>query len=565
MTFNYLQKGCFVLSLSDSATLIKQALDKNPTDIEAAEYLFESIIALEKQNYKYSHDLNRYLKFISANALSKTKDLNHIQRFYEIQRKCLIFSAKRGDFDSFLQAVEWNRPIDKKFYLPRRRYLKQVVDGYQAVVDKKIRLLLVSLVKRGGKSQLEINFVNMLSGMFPNKSTLMEGTGDDLVKSFYRGCLEYLEVPSDYSFYDIFPDSKLVQTSADVKTINLHTKSRFPTIMCRSIDSRQVGLSEATNVLCLDDCVEGYMESKNRDRLEEKWRVISGDVIGRAIEGTPIVANGTRYSIHDPMGKLEEEAIKQNWEYRKISIPALDPVTQESNYEFELAGNKIFTTKYFKEQKITLSEEQFESEFQQEPFESKGLMFPRDSLNRYFKLPVDYDPDAVIAVCDTAEGGEDSVMLPVAYIYGPDVFIEDVIFDNSPPQYTKPRCAKILVQHAVSTAMFESNNAGSYYARDVETLMKDLGGKTSILTKRTISNKHTRIENASDGILKYFWFKDQTLYEENSDYGRMIKELTAYTRTGKSKHDDAPDGLSLLENQIRLLSGSKIGIMKRPI
>lgn len=142
-------------------------------------------------------------------------------------------------------------------------------------------------------SQLGINFTCMMSGLYPNRSTLMEGTGDDLVKSFYQGCLEYLIQPSDYHFYDIFPDSPLVQTNADIKTINFVRKSRFPTIMCRSIDARQVGLSEATNLLYLDDCVEGREEAKNRERLDDKWEIISGDIIGRAIEGTPIVICGT--------------------------------------------------------------------------------------------------------------------------------------------------------------------------------------------------------------------------------------------------------------------------------
>ena len=53
----------------------------------------------------------------------------------------------------------------------------------------------------------------------------------DLVKSFYLGCLEYLQTPSDYHFYDIFPESKLVQTNADTKILNLLHKSRFPTVM----------------------------------------------------------------------------------------------------------------------------------------------------------------------------------------------------------------------------------------------------------------------------------------------------------------------------------------------
>ena len=175
-----------------------------------------------------------------------------------------------------------------------------------------------------------------LSGRNPDKSSLMEGTGDDLVRSFYNGCLEYLQTPNEYLFYDVFPDAPLVQTNADTKIINLRSKSRFPTVMCRSIDARQVGLSEATNVLYLDDCVEGREEAKNRQRLDDKWEVISGDILGRAIEGTPIVATGTRYSLYDPIGHLQEEAQKGGWAWKAIEIPALDPITDESNYEYAL-------------------------------------------------------------------------------------------------------------------------------------------------------------------------------------------------------------------------------------
>lgn len=43
-----------------------------------------------------------------------------------------------------------------------------------------------------------------------------------------------------------------------------------------------------------------------------------------------------------------------------------------------------------------------------------------------------------------------------------------------------------------------------------------------------------------------------------------MRELITYTRSGKVKHDDAPDGLSLLENEIRNLHGNRVEIGKRP-
>lgn len=506
---------------------------------------------------------HQLMEHISRATLSAGDNIGFLERMYELYKRCLIYTAPYC-FDDFARAIEYDRKADKKFYSPRRHYLRPMIQGYQDILDGKLRLLTVSMPKRAGKSQVEILFTLLLSGKFPDKSSLMEGTGDDLVRSFYVGCLEYLLTPNEYSYYQIFPDAKLVQTNADLKTINLNTKSRFPTIMCRSIDSRQVGLSEATNALLLDDCVEGREEAKNRQRLDDKWEIISGDIMGRAIEGTPMVFTGTRYSIYDPIGRIQEHAQREGWNWRAIEIPALDPETDESNYEYERDGKKVFTTAYFREQRELLSAEQFESEFQQQPFEAKGLLFNKNDLNYYFELPVDSDPDAVAAICDTAEKGSDSTALGIFKIYGADVYLVDVVFDSAPPDVTKPECAKKMMENGVTAATFESNNAGEYYARDVGDILKKAGYKCNIRTKRTISNKQTRIEMASDGIIKHFFFKHASCYPKNSQYAAFMREVTTYTRTGKVPHDDAPDMLSLAENEFRKFGSQKLEIFERP-
>lgn len=538
---------------------IRAVIDRRPGDNGAYSDLFSLCREWETEDFSAAHEVNKELLALSADQVVRGGGA----KFYEQWRRCLLFEAPH-DFDSFMTYIELDRKPEKRFYAPRKHYLRPMVQGFQDVLDGKLRLLTISMPKRAGKSQTGINFVNMLSGKFPDRSTLMEGTGDDLVKSFYNGCLEYLTVPNEYLFYDVFPDARLVQTNADTKTVNLKSKSRFPTIMCRSIDARQVGLSEATNVLYLDDCVEGREEAKNRQRLDDKWEVISGDIMGRAIEGTPMVFTGTRYSLYDPIGRVQEHAQREGWAWRAIEIPALDLVTDESNYEYEREGKKVFTTAYFREQRELLSAEQFESEFQQQPFEAKGLLFNKDELNYFFDLPKDRDPDTIIAVGDTAESGSDSTSMPVAMIYGNAVYIVDVVFDDSPAEVTKPECAKCLIENKVASAVFESNNAGQYYARDVDQIIRDRGYSVGIRTKRTISNKQTRIEFASDNIKKNFYFKHPSTYKRGSQYWNFMKEVTTYTRSGKVPHDDAPDSLSLLENEIRMLSGGKVEVFKRP-
>lgn len=545
----------------DAKKLADMLHGKDLSDPSVLTDLFEVIRIIENDDFEDAHQRNKEVRALSARYVKQCGDA----KMLELNKRSILFDAPH-DFDSFLRYLEFDRDPQKCFYLPRRKVLKPIVDAFQEVADGKLDLLTVSQPKRTGKTTLGLMFVLFRAGRSPGGSSICSGAGNDLVKSFYTGCLDVLQKPEEYKFYDIFPNAKLAATNADEKTIHLERKKRFASVTCRSIDGSLTGSTEATadGVMYLDDLVSDELEANNRNRLDTLWDKVRGDLLGRRLEGCPIVAQGTRYSLYDPLGRLQEIAPTMGWRTKILEIPALDPVTDESNFEIVLNGKPMFTTDYYRRERELVTPVQWAGQFQQEPYEAKGLLFPEDELNRFFELPVDRDPDTIISVCDTAEGGGDSVMMPIAYIYGDDVFIVDCVFDNSTPEHTKPQCAKKLVDHKVSVATFESNNAGSYFARDVEELVKQQGGKVSIRSKRTISNKQTRIEMASDGIIKHFYFKDKSLYKPSDQYGQMMRELVTYTRTGRVKHDDSPDGMSLLENEIRNIVGAKVEVFQRP-
>ena len=545
------------MTVEELKKLELQLIKRGEKDLQALIDAFE--LARSIKDHSVTESIRRNAARLTKNRMGSTEAIL-------LYNNTLLYDAQFGNFDCFLRYLECNREYNKSFYAPRRRTLLPIVNAFQEVIDGNLDLLTVSQPKRTGKTTLGLMFVLFRAGMNPDGSSICSGAGNDLVKSFYNGCLDVLQKPEEYTYYEIFPDVRLKATNADEKTIHLNKKRRFASITCRSIDGALTGSTEATpgGVMYIDDLVSDDMEANSRQRLDTLWDKVRGDLLGRRLEGCPIVAQGTRYSLYDPLGRLQEIAPTMGWKTKVLEIPALDPVTDESNFEIFLNGKPMFTTEYYRHERELVSPVQWASQFQQEPFEAKGLLFPENDLNRYFELPADKDPDAVVAVCDTAEGGGDSVMMPIAYVYGEDVFIEDCVFDNSAPEVTKPQCAKKLVEHKVSTATFESNNAGTYFARDVEELVKKSGGRTSIRTKRTISNKQTRIEMASDGILKHFYFKDKTLYKPGSQYGLMMRELVTYTRTGRVPHDDSPDGLSLLENELRNLQGGKVEVIKRP-
>ena len=543
---------------------IKAAIARLPDDDGAYNDLVSAYENKIRDGEAWYHGENKQLRReISWAARRMAESGKNIRRMNEAYWHSMLVDAP-VDFDSFLQYIEKNRKPDDRFYQPRRKVLLPIVQAFQEVADGKLDLLTVSQPKRTGKTTLGTWFVLFRAGQSPNGSSVCSGAGDMLVKSFYSGMLEVLQQKDKYAYYDVFPEAKLVSTNADDKTFNLKERKRFATVTCRPIDGQITGSTEATpdGLIYLDDCVKNEEEAVNRDRLDFLWDKVRGDILGRRLEGCPIVAQGTRYSLYDPIGRLQDVAPDMGWRTKILEIPALND-KDESNFEITLNGKKMFTTEYYRHERELVTEMQWESQFQQHPFEAKGRLFPENELNRFFQLP-EKAPDAVIAACDTAETGSDSVAMPVAYIYGDDVMIADCVFSNATPEHTKPECAKKLVQHKVGLAQFESNSAGEYYARDVEDMMKKNGGKTSVRLKRSLSKKTTRIEVESDYILKHFYFLDKSLYKPSSEYWAMLKELCSYTRSGKVTHDDAADAMAQLSEMIRTMGGGRVEVMRRP-
>jgi len=287
-------------------------------------------------------------------------------------------------------------------------------------------------------------------------------------------------------------------------------------------------------------------------------------VLGRRIEGTPVIIQGTKYSLYDPITHLQNKADQMGWRWKEVAIPALDPVTDESNWEIEIDGKKIFTTEYYRNERKLVTPETWAAEFQQEPYEAKGRLFPADQLNYYEELPVDREPDAIMAACDTAKDGGDYCSMPIAYVYGNDVYIEDVVYDNSGSKHTIPLCAAKIMEHDIKTVTFESNAAGSFFGKDVMEMVAKSGGRCSARYKYNTANKITRMENAQLNILKYYYFKHPSKYAIASPYDLFMKNVTTITRSGKVKNDDAPDSLALLENEMRTKPRQAV-IMGSPI
>lgn len=525
--------------------------------------LYEDLYYMSKEAMKTDVALGvEYLKLLSVRCEQTMRDRSlsekEVQELFSFHKRVCL-AAAREDFDSYLLYVEWNRDPERKFYPPRRKVLKQVVDALQELADDKLDLLAVSMPPGSGKTTLAIFYLTWLGGRIPNEPMLTGSHSNSFVRGVYDECLRIMDENGDYLWHDVFPNVKVSSTNAKDCRIDLDKRQRFETLEFTSIGTGNAGLYRAATLLYCDDLVSGIEVALSKERLDKLWETYTTDLRQRKIGNhCKELHIATRWSVHDVIGRLERE-YADNDRTKFITIPALDE-NDESNFDY--AYGVGFSTKFYHEQRNIMDEISWKALYMNQPIERDGILYQKDELRRYFDLP-DGEPDAIIAVCDTKDRGADYCCMPIAYQYGQNFFIEDILCDNSKPEIVDARLVEILLKHKVKLARFESNSAGGRVAQAVQAQVKKKGGITHITTKFTTTNKDTKIIVNSPYVKEHFLFKDDTAFP-SKDYKRAMDMLCSYTMMGKNKHDDVPDAFSQLSEFIQSMQSGTVEVFKRP-
>ena len=486
-------------------------------------------------------------------------DAKGVVQYYNLHRRVLLAAAPY-DLDSYMLFVEWNREPKKKFYAPRRKQLRPVVQAIQDLADDKLDLLAVSMPPGTGKSTLAIFYLTWLAGKYPDSPILTGSHSNSWVRGAYDECLRIMDKNGEYLWSEVFPDVEVSSTNAKDCRIDLGKRKRFETLEFTSIGTGNAGLYRAMQLLYCDDLVSGIEVALSKDRLDKLWEIYNTDLRQRK-QGAKCkeLHVATRWSIADVVGRLEAEYGESD-RALFINLPALDE-NDESNFDYPYGVG--FSTKFYHEQREIMEEASWRALYMGIPVEREGVLFSRDELRRYYELP-DGEPDSIIAVCDTKDRGADYFFMPVGYQYGPDFYIDAVICDNGNPDVVEPRLAKLLIERNVHLARFESNQAGGRIATSVQAKVKEAGGRCKITTKYTTSNKETKIIVNSPWVKEHCLFKDDSVIKNDKEYRRFLQFLCGYTMSGKNKFDDVPDGMSQFAEFVQSFALNKVEIVKRP-
>lgn len=492
-------------------------------------------------------DLEKY-------AFSEKVDYEIIERFYSV----LLLEAQNKNVDSFFRYIERKRDPKERFYMPRRKQFLKIglVDALQGMIDDKYDILCISLIPGAGKTTIEKFFNAAIIGWYPKDFNLFYSHSGDITRMYYDGMYDIVTNADEYAWNEIFPNLSVTNTNAKMEQFNVGKYKPFPSVQCTSVGSKNAGKVRASKFLLVDDMIGGIEEAMNPMILDKLWNKYAVDARQRKIQDTTghnckEIHIATRWSVHDVIGRIQN-MYEGNSRVKVISVPDIDPVTGESNFDYEFSG---FDVAFFEDQQLLMDDISYRCLYKQEPIEREGLVFPDDKIRRYLNLPHG-EPDIITAQCDTKGKGTDYFVLPILQKYGDDYYCVDCVCDNTADyEMQYENAANAIVNNGVQECEFERNAGGDRVAMEVNKRVETKGWICNITDTPTETNKEARIFQCSNWILQHIIFKDQSLYTPKEPYGVMMSLLKRYSVSGKKQLDDVPDVFSNFA--VRITKGSR--------
>ena len=506
----------------------------------------------DKENFRDAAIFNSELRRLAAEKIRKNGDPDMV----ELYKRSLLLDAKYN-FDCYCRYLEWNRPAKKKFYEPRRKQLKPIADAMQQLADGELDLLAVSLPPGTGKTTLSIFFLSWIGGKNPELSVLGGSHSNSLLHGIFDELLRVLDKDGEYLYNDVFPLAPVVGNSGKELRIDLQTQKRFETFEFSSIGSGNAGKVRCSRLLYCDDLIDGIETAMSRDRLDKLWQQYYTDLRQRKIGNCAELHVATRWSIWDPIGRLQQE-YDGDKRAKFLVFPAMNK-NDESNFDYPYSLG--FTTQMYRQQREIMDEPSWRALYMNEPIEREGRLYDPEELRYYFALP-DVEPDSILAICDTKEQGDDYLTMPIFYQYGQDYYLEQWVCDNGKVEILMEKVVRSLVDRKVRLCRIESNRGGTLFAADVQKRLRELGGITTITTKWTQTNKEARIQTNSGWVKTHVLFRDNTV--QNKEYRLAMNQLIGYTMAGKNKHDDVADVLAMFVDMIASSDMNTAVVMRRP-
>jgi predicted phage terminase large subunit-like protein len=414
-------------------------------------------------------------------------------------------------------------------FFSQRSFLKEVALTLQWVYEeyKEGRAVKVgvSMSPRAGKSYITSLFCAWWLGKIPEQAIMRNTVTSTLYRKF---SYDIRNIIREKKYSQVFPKVVLAPDKQNIDGWSL-TLSKQGAYFGGGVGTNIIGFG--ANLAITDDLYSGFEQALSEVYNEGVHRWKQGSHNSRMEKNCPEIFIGTRWSKSDVIGKAIEDGLID----KQITIPAL--INGKSFCE------AVKSTEEYLKIKDDTDEEIWEAEYQQNPIEIKGLLFPKSQLkffdpNDFVSKTAEYKYMAV----DPADLSDDT-SAPICILYGNGIYVTDVIYNNNGTTETIPALIDMIVANKLDHVEIEGVGGWKMFGSDVRNSAIEKYPDCEIRIIKNNTNKEVRIQQFSSFIKNHFYFLHEQYWTQ--DYTKFMKVLTGYLREGKSKRDDAPDSLTI--------------------
>lgn len=459
--------------------------------------------------------------------------------------------AAQGSF------YDYCKMMNPKFYRDDRPYQRDLCETLQAIFEGRLmnkttrqpyKNLMINLPPRHGKSYTLTLFVQWCMGKRNETRVISVSYNDILAGRFARNVRDGIDADKLDSrvpiFHDVFPTTRVKRGDAAAQLWSL--EGQFFNYLATGFGGTITGIGCSMGII--DDPIKNDQEAFNDRILDEQWSWYTDTFLSRIEEGGMQIIVMTRWSTKDLCGRLLNSEDGGDW-FVFCRRACLDESAGKM-----LCPDLLSFTSYMKKRRLT-SAEIADANYQQEPVDIKGKLY--SEFRTYTELPRDAAGKLafteVISYTDTADTGSDDLVSLVAGIYQGEGYILDVLMTDEAMEKTEPQTAEQMFTFHVGTARIESNNGGRGFARNVERLLWETHQTRSVNVEwfHQSANKHARIMTGATFVMQHLLFPEDWATRWPRYYAAMI----SYQKTGKNKHDDAPDATTGIAETIQEREG----------
>lgn len=545
-------------TFTDILNVLKSSKIKEHDKLDWCNSALSILEEMYKQNELGSVKVAKTKLIPILHKLIEGSKIENMALFFDYYKRAYCFCARR-DFECFVDYIEWNMP--RKVLANRRNVLKPYVDALNRIAfDDRLQYLVVSYPPSMGKSYLATLFTAWGYGISINNSVIRMSYSDELVLGFSRTVKGIISSPE---FAEIFPLFKLyngkpfeVERESDWKIKNANVpKSNH---IARTRNGSTTG-ERASFAIIFDDMTKGAEEANSESvhrGIYDKWNTEWWN--RRDGVRCKFIFVGTQWCNEDILNRIIEDRNKVS-RLKNTDNPYVMESEDKSTIVIRvpmLDENHKTTCSEVYPQQIAEQIEQntdpflFSCVYQQDPLPVSGREFAWENLRTYLNLPSDLE-SYCMASLDTARKGKDNVSMP---IFKPDgngnYYFVDCIFKQKPMEDLYDEIIEKIIQHRIIKLVIENNIDTSLKALLTDRLKQRGVNWCEIIEKYNTVKKEERIKNNRGIVQKFVVFLDKTLTKPNSDYGRLMDNMTKYSFDKPNLHDDSVDSVCMFASEI---------------